>query len=170
MNKFVIINDTHNGIRNSSEIFLDNADDFYFKVLFPYMEKHKIPRIIHFGDVFDNRKFINFKALNRYRKGFLSHLRKMGYHMDVIPGNHDTYFKNTNHLNSLKELLGYYMGEVTIWEEPTVIDIYGTNIALLPWICSENYEKSVKFISQCKADILFGHLELKDFEVLNLRC
>ena len=41
--------------------------------------------------------------------------------MDIIPGNHDTYFKNTNELNSLKELLGHYMNEVHIVMKPTVI-------------------------------------------------
>src|SRR6056300_541652 len=112
--KVAILNDTHAGIRNSSDIFLDNAEKFYSDVFFPYLLENGIRRIIHLGDVFDNRKFINFRALNRFRKSFLSKLREHGIHMDVIPGNHDTYYKNTNELNALKELLGHYMGEVTI--------------------------------------------------------
>ena len=133
--KIAILNDTHCGIRNSSDIFADNADAFYNDIFFPYLLENNIKRIVHLGDVFDNRKFINFKSLNRYRKVFLSKLREYGIHMDVIPGNHDTFFKNTNELNSLKELLGHYMGEVTIHMEPTVMNYDGFNLALLPWIC-----------------------------------
>ena len=33
--KLAILNDTHCGIRNSSEIFLQNAQEFYEKVFFP---------------------------------------------------------------------------------------------------------------------------------------
>ena len=40
--KIAILNDTHAGIRNSSEIFLNNAEDFYTKVFFPECEKHNI--------------------------------------------------------------------------------------------------------------------------------
>ena len=40
--KIAILNDTHCGIRNSSQIFLDNAKDFYDKVFFPECEKHNI--------------------------------------------------------------------------------------------------------------------------------
>ena len=36
-------------------------------------------------------------------------VREYGITMDIILGNHDTYFKNTNDLNSLKELKGHYM-------------------------------------------------------------
>lgn len=86
--------------------------------------------------------------------------------MDVIPGNHDTFYKNTNELNSLKELLGHYMGEVTIHMEPTVLDLNGFKLALLPWVCSENYDRSLEFIKTCKADWLGGHLELVGFDVL----
>lgn len=164
--KIAFINDTHNGIRNSSDIFADNEEKFYREVFFPYLKENNIKKIVHLGDVFDNRKFINFKSLQRYRKSFLEKLRTYGMHMDVIPGNHDTYFKNTNELNSLKELLGHYMGEVTIHMEPTVVNYEGFNLALLPWICSDNYDKSMEFIKKCKADWLGGHLELQGFDVL----
>jgi len=164
--KVAIINDTHAGIRNSSDVFLDNAEKFYTDVFFPYLLEHNIRRIIHLGDVFDNRKFINFRALNRYRKSFLTKLREYGIHMDVIPGNHDTFYKNSNELNSLKELLGHYMGEITIHMEPTVLNLDGFNLALLPWICQENEARSMEFINTCKADWLGGHLELQGFDVL----
>ena len=164
--KVAILNDTHAGIRNSSDIFLDNAEKFYSDVFFPYLLENGIRRIIHLGDVFDNRKFINFRALNRFRKSFLSKLREYGIHMDIIPGNHDTYYKNTNELNALKELLGHYMGEVTIHMEPKVLDLQGFNFAMLPWICQENYDRSMEFINTCKADWLGGHLELAGFDVM----
>ena len=164
--KVAILNDTHTGIRNSSDIFADNADLFYSDVFFPYLRENNIKRIIHLGDVFDNRKFINFKSLHRYRKSFLAKLREYGMHMDVIPGNHDTFYKNTNELNALKELLGHYMGEVTIHMEPTVLNLDGFNLAMLPWICQENYDRSMSFINNCKADWLGGHLELMGFDVL----
>jgi DNA repair exonuclease SbcCD nuclease subunit len=164
--KVAIINDTHAGIRNSSDIFLDNAEKFYSDVFFPYLLENGIRRIIHLGDVFDNRKFINFRALNRFRKSFLTKLREHGIHMHVLPGNHDTFYKNTNELNSLKELLGHYMGEVTIHMEPTVIDLGGMKFGLVPWICQENEVKCMHFLQNAKCDILGGHFEIAGFDMM----
>ncbi len=82
--KFAVLNDTHAGIRNSSEIFLDNAEIFYRDVFFPYLEKEGINHIVHLGDYYDNRKFINFRALHRNRKMFLAELRERGITMDII--------------------------------------------------------------------------------------
>ncbi len=163
--KIAILNDTHAGIRNASDIFTDNANVFYNE-FFSYLKNNDIKKIIHLGDVFDNRKFINYKSLHSFRKNFLSKLREYNIHMDVIPGNHDVFYKNTNELNALKELLGHYMNEVTIHMEPTVLNLDGFKFALLPWITQENYGKSMEFIKICKADWLGGHLELKGFDVM----
>ena len=164
--KIAILNDTHCGIRNSSEIFLKNSEDFYNEVFFPTCEKNNIKQIIHLGDYYDHRKFVNFKALNHNRKHFLNELRTRGMKMDIIPGNHDTYYKNTNDLNSLKECLGHYMNEIHIVMEPRVMEYGSLKIALLPWICNDNYDASMNFIRNCKADWLGGHLELGGFELM----
>ena len=39
-------------------------------------------------------------------------------------------------------------------------------IALLPWLNQENYEESMNFIRECKADWLGAHLELMGFDML----
>jgi predicted phosphodiesterase len=164
--KIAILNDTHNGIRNSSEIFLKNAQDFYENIFFPHCEQHGVKQIIHLGDYYDHRKFVNFKALNHNRKYFLNELRTRSMSMDIIPGNHDVFYKNTNDLNALKECLGHYMNEIHIIMEPTVMEYGSLKMALLPWITQDNYEKSMNFIKECKADWLGAHLELTGFEMM----
>lgn len=163
--KIAILNDTHCGVRNSSDIMMDYQEKFYRDVFFPYLKENGINKILHLGDYYENRKFINFKALEHNRKIFLEKLREYKIHMDIIPGNHDVYYKNTNKLNALKELLGHYMAEVRIIEDPTVVDYDGCKFALLPWINSENEEQCTRFLKTCKADILGGHLELEGFEM-----
>jgi len=163
--KIAILTDTHCGIRNSSEVFLDNAEDFYTNIFFPECEKRGIKQIVHLGDYYDHRKFVNFKALNQNRRVFLDQLRKNNMTMDIIPGNHDTYYKNTNELNALKECLGHYMNEIHIVMEPTVMQYGSLSMGLLPWICADNYEQSMNFIRDCKADWLGAHLELANFEI-----
>ena len=164
--KIAILNDTHAGIRNSSEIFIDQQEKFYNDIFFPYLRENNIKQILHLGDYYDNRKFINFKALQSNRYMFLDILRDEGMVMDIIPGNHDVFYKNTNELNSLKELQGHYMNEVHIIMKPKIVNYGGLDIGLIPWINKENYEESIKFIEQCKADIIGAHLELSGFEVM----
>ena len=164
--KIAILNDTHCGIRNSSEIFLNNSEEFYNNVFFPECEKHGIKQIVHLGDYYDHRKFINFKALNQNRRVFLDQLRKRGMSMDIILGNHDVYYKNTNELNSLKECLGHYMNEVHIITEPKVMQYDSLKMGLVPWICQDNYDLCMNFIRDCKADWIGSHLELNGFEVM----
>lgn len=169
--KVAIINDTHCGTRNSSDIFLDNAEKFYSDVFFPYLLENNISHIVLLGDFFDNRKFINFKCLNRIRNCFLKPLRQHGITMDIIRGNHDVYFKNTGELNSLKELLGHYMNEVHIIHDPIVMDYDGLQMALVPWIDAGNEERSIKFIKECKADILAGHFDIIGYEMMKgIKC
>ena len=123
-------------------------------------------QIGHLGDYYDHRKFVNFKALNHNRRIFLDQIRKRGMSMDIIPGNHDTFYKNTNELNSLKECLGHYMNEVHIIMEPTVMQYDSLKLGLLPWICQDNYDLCMNFIRDCRADWIGSHLELNGFEVM----
>ena len=164
--KIAILNDTHCGVRNSSDIFLDYQDRFYTEIFFPYCKEHDIKQILHLGDYYEHRKFVNFKALNSNRKHFLEPLRENGMSMDIIPGNHDVYYKNTNELCSLKELLGYFTNNVNIIMKPTVLDYDGCKIAVLPWINKSNYEEYTKWAMTCNASILGAHLELKGFDMM----
>jgi len=164
--KLAILNDTHCGVRNSSDIFIEYQRQFYEDVFFPYLLENDIKHILHLGDYYDHRKYINFKALNENRAHFLDKLREYGITMDIIPGNHDVYYKNTNELCSLKELMGHYMNEVNIVMDPKVLEYGGCPIALLPWINNQNYADSLKFIESCKSSVLMGHLELNGFDMM----
>ena len=163
--KIAILNDTHCGARNSSDIFMDYQEKFYDDVFFPYLIENKIDKIIHLGDYYEHRKYVNFKALEHNRRIFLDKLREHNITMDIIPGNHDVFYKNTNELCSLKELMGHYMDCVKIYMENEVVEYDGLKIALIPWINVENYADTMDFIKTCSADIIGGHFEFSGFEM-----
>jgi DNA repair exonuclease SbcCD nuclease subunit len=164
--KIAILNDTHCGVRNSSDIFLNYQKRFYEEEFFPYLKEHNIKNILHLGDYYEHRRFVNFKALNQNRRDFLEPMRDAGITMDIIPGNHDVYFKNTNELCSLKELLGYFTSNVNIIMKPTVLDYDGCKIGVVPWINNSNYSEYTEWLKTCKADIIGAHLELKGFDMM----
>jgi DNA repair exonuclease SbcCD nuclease subunit len=161
--KAVIINDTHFGYKADSSIVLEYFLNFFEKQLFPYMKENKIKTIFHLGDLFDRRKYINFRTLNKIRERFLEPLQENGIRVHIICGNHDTFFRNTNDVNSLYELVGQYFNW-SVYSEPKEIQLEHAKVALLPWINPENEEECAKFISETDATILFGHLELYGFQ------
>jgi len=160
--KVCLITDTHWSARKSSRLFQDYFEQFYNNVFFPTLEQHGIDTIIHMGDAFDSRKSIDFVGLDWTRKVVLEPLSK--YNVHLITGNHDVYFKNSNKVNSPELLLKDY-GNITTYSEPTEANIGGLNILLLPWINSENQDKSFKLIKNTRAKVAMGHLELQGFRV-----
>jgi len=163
--KLAIINDTHHGVRNGSDIFLDYSARFYENTFFPYLLEHGIKKIIHLGDYFEHRKYVNFKVLKHNHKTFISKLEEHDIHMDIILGNHCVYYKNTNELNSLNEILDQY-ANINVVTEPTVASYDSLDMLLLPWMCAANEERSLKAIRDTTAPILAGHLELDGFEMM----
>ena len=164
--KIAILNDTHCGVKNGSEVFLNNAEDFYSKIFFPYLEENNITDILHLGDYFEHRKYINFKALNRNKKMFLDVIRDKGIQMSIIPGNHDVYYKNTNSLNSLEECLCEYNDVVNIYPDPIDLKCGDMTVGMVPWICPDNEESVMKFLETCKSNIIMGHFELGGFKYM----
>ena len=163
--KICLLNDTHCGARNSSEIFMGYQEKFYTNVLFPYLLENKIDKIIHLGDYYEHRKFVNLKALEHNRRIFLDKLREYNITMDIIPGNHDVFYKNTNELCSLKELMGHYMDVVKIHMDNVVVTYDELKVALIPWINMTNYADTMDFIKTCSADVVAGHFEFGGFEM-----
>ena len=82
----------------------------------------------------------------------------------MIVGNHDTYYKNTNNVNSPELLLQDFLN-VSVYSKPKTITIGGRDILVLPWICTDNYEESLKHIEETTAKVCFGHLELEGFQM-----
>lgn len=163
--KVAVLGDTHFGARNDNQAFHDYFEKFYSDVFFPYLRANGINQIIQLGDLFDRRKYVNFYTLKRSREYFFDKLVEYDIKMDVFVGNHDTYFKNTNEVNSPELLLQDYIGWVRVFSDPIDIELDGTLITLLPWVCSGNYDQCMDHIKQTEAQILFGHLELAGFEM-----
>ncbi len=167
--KIAILNDTHFGVRNDSEAFRNYQLRFYNEIFFPYLEKHNIKTLIHLGDVVDRRKFINFQTASIFRKQFFDRLWKQKIDTHIIIGNHDTYFKNTNEVNAIDNLYTSFDGinEPFIYTRPKVVEFDGVPILFMPWICDDTREESIQMLNTAKADLCFGHLEIKGIEMQN---
>lgn len=163
--KVPFINDTHFGARNDSQIFLDYSLDFFENQFFPYCDEHGVTEIVHLGDFLDRRKYVNFNTLTQVRERFVEPLEKRGIKIHCILGNHDTYFRNTNKVNSLREVFSPTQS-FEVYEKPTITKIDDIPFAFLPWINKENYDESVEFIKNKSASYLCGHLELNGFQVM----
>lgn len=161
--KIALINDTHFGARGDSQLFFDYFMKFFDDVFFPYLEENNIHTIIHAGDLMDRRKYVNFNILNQVRTRFIEKIKDRGINLHCILGNHDVYYRNTNMVNSVREL---FDGDINLYETPQVVDFDGLNIALLPWVNKENHDDSIEFIKGASAPILVGHLELRGYDVM----
>ena len=114
------------------------------------------------GDAFDSRKSIDYQSFEWAKRVVFEPLSK--YDVHLITGNHDCYYKNTNNVNSPNLLLQSYPN-VKTYSSPTEIKVGNLNVLLIPWICMENEEQSLKAIKNTKSKIAMGHLELQGFNV-----
>ena len=131
---------------------------FYDDFFFPSLQAQGINTIVHLGDVFDRRKFINYNTLKSCKEYFFGQAQRLGMTMHMIPGNHDTYFKNTNDVNSLELLLQEY-DNIKIYPEVSELDLDGRKILFVPWICSDNYHDTMEKVKVTDAKVCFGHFE-----------
>lgn len=160
--KIAIITDQHFGARNDSIAFLDFYEKFYENTFFPTLDSAGITTVLVLGDTFDRRKYVNFYALDRAKKMFFDKLEERGIAVHMLAGNHDTYFKNTNDVNSPDLLLREY-SNINVIDHPTTITVDGTDICMMPWICSENYQASLDEMKTTKSEICMGHFEISGF-------
>lgn len=160
--KVAIITDQHFGARNDSVNFLNFYEKFYSETFIPKLIENNIKTLLVLGDTFDRRKYVNFYSLKRAKEMFFDPLEQLGIHVHMLAGNHDTYYKNTNDVNSVDLLLREY-DNVNVIDEPVIINVDGTDICMIPWICSDNYEATMEYMRLDKSQICMGHFEIEGF-------
>lgn len=161
--KIALLGDAHIGARSDSLAFHSFFRKFY-GFFFSELKSRKIDTIIQLGDLWDRRKYINFVSLSESRKYFFDELRERDISMTTILGNHDITFKNTLEVNASSLLLQEY-DNITVIDKPTTVELGGIKIALIPWICSENYVDCFNEINNTQAEICMGHFEISGFEM-----
>ena len=160
--KILLITDQHFGVRNDNLYFVEHYKKFYSKIVIPFLKASGIKEIINLGDTFDKRRSINYMSLEAAKEMWFDPVKELGCKMTALIGNHDIYYKNTLRINSPEELLGGY--DIDVIDEPTTRNYDGTDILLLPWICDENYDRTLRSITESTAPVCMGHLELNGFE------
>jgi hypothetical protein len=165
--KIALITDSHYGVRNDSAVVAGFQNKFFYDVFLPYLKENGITEVMHLGDLMDRRKYVNYVTLKNVKDNFILPLLKERIAVNVVVGNHDVYYKNTNSVNSLNELFSdidptsFHIW----WDKPVELVYDGQKILFCPWICDENYDVSMKAIAETDARVLMGHFEIEGFEM-----
>ena len=163
--KIALLTDTHFGARNDNLNFNDYFYQFYEGLFFPYLQQNNIKHCIHLGDLMDRRKYVSYRILKDFRERFIQPFLHLEIDLHILVGNHDIYFRNTNDVNSLQELLGANYKNIHIYPEAQEIDFGGFPILMMPWINPQNEIYSFGMMDETKADTMVSHLEVVGFEM-----
>ena len=162
MSKVVIISDQHFGCKKQSQFIHDYFLQFYENVFFPYIKNNNIKTIIDMGDTFDNRRFLELTTIQWAKNNYYDKLYDLGCGVHTIVGNHTSYFKNTNSINTPELLLSSY-SNIKVYPNPCEVDIGRLKVFFIPWINNENETTTAELIKKSKAKVAMGHLELNGF-------
>jgi DNA repair exonuclease SbcCD nuclease subunit len=154
------ITDTHLGVRNNSNEWIDSIREYFFDWFFPLVRENYQPGdvLFHLGDFFDSRQSINLKVLNLGIEVAeeMSSIFKDGVY--IIVGNHDIWGKTNNEVNSLKSIK--WIPGVNIIEEPQSIAILDKSFLLMPW--RKDHEAEREFLESSAAhDVLCCHADIR---------
>ena len=163
--KIALLTDTHFGARNDNLNFNEHFYDFYEGIFFPYLQQNNIKHCIHLGDLMDRRKFVSYRILKDFRERFIQPFNYLKINLHILVGNHDIYFRNTNDVNSLQELLGERHDNIHLYPEAQEVDFDGFPILMMPWINPQNEIYSFGMMDETKADTMMSHLEVVGFEM-----
>lgn len=159
MTKVALLCDSHAGIRNDNPAF-HTYQKKCFDWFFDTIDSKSIKNVIHLGDIYDRRRYVSILTANRLRVDFLDRLEERGIQTHILQGNHDQYYKEDHGVNALDELVNGRYTNIKTYNVPTLIDIDGIPIQLLPWITRTNELESIQAIENPKAKYMMGHLQI----------
>jgi DNA repair exonuclease SbcCD nuclease subunit len=150
--KYAVFSDLHLGVHQNSntwhDIGLEWVDWFVND-----LKSKKIKDIIFTGDFFHSRAEISVNTIH-VASILLDKLN--AFNVQMIPGNHDCYYKDKSEVHSLSILRGY--NNIKIYDELEKIHLYdGRTAVFCPW------GVEVENIPEC--DVIFGHFEIESFKM-----
>lgn len=163
MSKIAILGDLHIAIKNASPVFFKHQKKF-FDFFFDYLETKNIDTVFQLGDLFDNRKACNIRALKAAKEMIFDPMRDKKIRFHALVGNHDSTFRDNIHVNTPELVLREYEN-ITIYSSPTTVTFENTTIDIIPWMCSDNTTSCINLISSSKSDLCLGHFELMSFDM-----
>lgn len=158
--KFAIVGDLHIGVKRDDPwvaAYQKKFIDFYKSECL----KRGVTATIQTGDWFDVRRGLTQETMKFSREYIAPAFQEIG-DTYVIVGNHDMHLREKITPNSCREVLAHFSG-FHIIEEATTINLGGVNIDLIPWICRDNRESTMKFINESMSDYCVGHFELSGY-------
>ena len=161
MSRIIAVGDLHFGVRNSSPLYSDYQLKWIREELFKLLQKDDYVYIL--GDIFDNRTSLSPLILNIVEDVFteMCSIVKPS-RVRIIVGNHDTYFRNTKKIHSLRFLRN--LG-CKIYDKITEEEIDGKKLLILPWITKDDRDEAIKVLATNNYDICMGHLEINGFQM-----
>lgn len=162
MSKIALITDSHLGVRNGSRVFRQYMEWWWGNQFFPKCRELDIQHIYHGGDFFDARTSIKLEDIQYAITTWKNDFESLQITMDIIPGNHDVAYKNTNEIHSL-HILTESSSLINVHQQPTVQSFGDYKLMLVPWINSSNAESIMTFIRDYddKANTyILGHFEI----------
>jgi DNA repair exonuclease SbcCD nuclease subunit len=131
--KIGIFTDCHWGINRDNQERLKETTKCINWIIKTF-KKEKVDYVIFCGDLFDSRFSINVQTLN----AAINSIESLAYSFEkvfLIVGNHDTFYKNINTVNSVKflEKLTQTENLIIVEDEPYFIMIQDKILGLFPW-------------------------------------
>jgi len=160
--KNLIITDLHFGANHNNINYCHYQQNIFKNQIMPLINEGNISRLKIIGDIFDNKKTLDVYILNAIKDIF----KQINIPIDIVLGNHDLYYSNSNTLTSVDSLKEFK--NINIIKNVESITEHGKKIMHVPYLNTD--ESITNFISQVKSynpDILYGHFDVNEFYLAN---
>ena len=162
--KIAIIGDLHIGVKSSNEVMMRHQARF-FNFFLNELKNRGVCTIIQLGDIWDNRRQVNFRALQFAQETFFEPINDAGIELHTLIGNHDIFYRETLDINSSGLLLRPYK-HIHVYDEPTTLNFEKISFDIIPWMCNDNKNICMEYMNNSKSDYCCGHFEINNFEVM----
>ena len=161
--KILIFTDQHFGHSKDNPFKLKQTEKCMEWIISTGKKNH-VDYVIFMGDLWEQRFALSVKTMNVAIK-CVEELAISFEKVFLIVGNHDTYYKNTNEINSIDFLKMISRNEniEIINVDPYYMMISGKTFGLFPW--GSNIKEIYSDQTFNKCDYAFGHFELNGIEM-----